>query len=142
MAEIDKAIKEERRNFVAADNCKPVLFTFSAAYAIDSGFTLSKFADAGIFWPQVDGFVPSKYLDDPRYSVNKEMLRPDIYVDRQHIDFLLVGFYLDQPVEQRLIAWAKLKGYRLRTIDSPSEWDVRPIQFWYNPLCRNALSSP
>jgi hypothetical protein len=142
VVEINKAIQKERRNFVATDNCKPVLFTFSAAYAIDSGFTLSKFADAGILWPLVDGFVPSKYLDDPRYSVNKEMLRPDIYVDHEHIDFLLVGFYLDQPAEQRLIDWAKRNGYQLRTIDAPSDNNFHTIQLWYNPLCTKHLSSP
>jgi hypothetical protein len=145
VVKINRAIKEERLNFAAGDNCKPVLFTFSAAYAIDSGFTLSKFTDAGIFWPLLDGFVPSKYLDDPRYSVNKEMLRPDIYLEREHIDFLLVGFYPDQPEEQRLIDWAKRKGYRLRTIDVPSDNDfqgtvlqnqrIDSVQLWYNPLC-------
>jgi hypothetical protein len=116
--------------------CAPKLFTFSGAFAIDSTVVLSEFTEGGMFWARLSGFVPENVISNPRYSISKDLLNPEAFVEAgNNVNLVMLGYYPNYNVKERALRTAaQTRGFELLTsIDT--RLARQPLEVWANPAC-------
>ena len=110
------------------------MFTFSGAVAVDSGFSLTPYTEAGMFWKHLDGFIPPRYKSNPAYAFDPNLVEPSRWVKARGIDFLVTGFYPKYDVG--LVKYADAEGFATAPL---GELLGQDIVLRYRPEC---LASP
>lgn len=114
-----------------APQCDRRIFSFAGAFVVDSGFTLSRYMEGGIFWSWVSAQVPQVFITDKNYHLDEYMIHPEEWVRDQRIDFLLLGFY-PGPAETDMEKYASERGFRAEILPA---WNGATLKFYFNPEC-------
>ncbi len=118
------AINDALARFHPGERCDDRLFTFSAAVAADSPFSLSRYTELGVFWRDKDGFVPLRYREDPAYHFDPYLTKPHLYLAEADISFLITGYYLDKGLEDQLRSYAESNGFVDRPLGRLRKYDL------------------
>jgi hypothetical protein len=125
------ALRERAQRFDRdRPGCSLEVFSLSGALAVDSGFTLTRYTEAGVFWARLDGFVPDRYIRDPAYAYDSNLVRPVQWVRAEGIDFLITGYY--PKYEVGLVSYAEEQGFAAVVI---GEIRGQKIHLLYRPDC-------
>lgn len=114
-----------------ASRCDRRIFSLAGAFVVDSGFTLSRYMEGGIFWSWVSAQVPQAFIDDKKYHLDEYMIHPEKWVRDQRIDFLLLGFY-PGLAEADMEKYASERGFSVEVLPA---WHNVTLKFYFNPEC-------
>jgi len=113
-----------------APQCKRI-FSFAGAFVVDSGFSLSRYMEGGIFWSWVSAQVPQSFIADKSYHLDEYIIHPERWVRDRRINFLLLGFY-PGPAEADMERYALERGFIAEVMPA---WDGATLRFYFNPEC-------
>jgi hypothetical protein len=115
----------------AAAGCDRRIFSLAGAFAVDTGFPLSRYMEGGVFWSWVRDQVPRTYIADKSYRLDEYTLYPERWVRDQAINFVLVGYY-PGAAESAIEAYAVERGFKAEIFPL---WQGATLKFYYNPGC-------
>jgi hypothetical protein len=127
--------------------CDDRIFSLAGGLAIDSGFKLSQYTEAGEFWQFVNGHVPESFFADGAYHLPREMVQPADWVITSRVPFWLIGYYPESRTETDLRQAAHRLGYHtlhigtlnIGYLNNLAKFEDHPIDLIYDPECAKRL---
>ena len=136
---INKALAEFR---AAHKLCDDGIFSLEGGLAIDSGFKLTQYTEAGEFWQFVNGYVPEIFFTNAAYHLPRDLIEPAKWVVASRVPFWLIGYYQQSQTETDLRQAAHRLGYETIHIGklnignlNLTKFEDHPIDLIYDPRC-------